>query len=304
MIRPLLAQSIDTEEQLAEVLRMHGSLCVSEKEDGIRTIVSSGLRSREDKLIPNRHLQSFFRMIPEGIEGELMFKIDGMDVHPPLEQINSIVTSRDLLWPKRWTPVLKAFDLQPKPGQVTNKSFRQRYKQIKDIRRVLDKSPMYVGRMEVIPHHEMDNVTEIMEYFRFIIERGGEGICLRNPEAYYKQGRATLRGGELMRFKKLMQGRAKVLTWEPLKRHIGEQKPNSFGLAKRDSRLTNLLTDYTTLGALVCRHSTLGEFKVGSGFTEAQRKSYAKYPPAYIIFEYRDVTHKGVPRNPTFVEPA
>lgn len=266
---------------------------ISEKKDGIRTVFSSGrLMSRENKPIPNERLQKHFQGLPEGLDAELLFKIDGWDVYPPLEHINSIVTSKDKEWPKRWTPVLSCFDWQT----TDDPPFSMRYAQVKVVCEKCLRRP----DVEAIPHYRFDKAADALHYFNVVTSSDGEGICLRNPNALYKSGRATLEGGELMRFKKLMQGEAIVFGSEPLQRHVGERASNSFGLAKRDSKLTNMLTDETRIGALLCSWRGI-KFKIGSGFTDVQRKTFAIKPPEFINFEYRDVTHKGVPRNATFV---
>lgn len=299
MIRPTLAVSIDTEEQLAAVLKEHGSLFTSEKKDGIRAIVSSGvLMSRQNKPIPNMHVQKFFSGLPEGLDGELIFGIDGYDIHPPLEQINSVVTSRTAEWPKRWRPMYCVFDHQ-EHLTTERMPFHHRYSDIKSWCNKMRRAGVWF-----IPQFDLTTMFNIIEYFKAVIEAGGEGICLRSPRSPYKKGRSTLRDGCLMRFKKLIKDQAVVIDSYPLERHVGSATVNSFGLAQRDSKLTNLLKDETQIGGLVCFHPLLGKFKVGSGFTAAQRKRFAKEgSPRHIVFEYRDLTHKGVPRNATFVEP-
>ena len=150
MRRPTLAVSIDSEEQLTKVIREHGTLMVSKKEDGIRACTDEFvLLSREGKRIPNKHLQKEFRLLPAGLEGELVFSIDGSDKRPPLEHINSIVTSKSKHWPKRWEPRFCAFDWQPRLG--SSQTFRQRYKQLLKLRDALD-DPCF----QVINQHEMN----------------------------------------------------------------------------------------------------------------------------------------------------
>lgn len=293
MIRPTLAASIDTEDQIVQCLKQFGELMISEKKDGIRAIVWRGkLHSREAKPIPNKHLQEYFRFLPEGLDGELMFWIDNQNGnHPPLEHINSIVTSRDTKWPKRWTPVFHAFDYQLLGGP-----FRYRYEFLKEHQ---DRdSGLYIQ-----PQIIVDNLISIISFFKAVTDKRGEGICLRNPNSLYKQGRSTLNDGCLMRFKKLMKGTATITGLTNLLKHKGQQDRNAFGLAKRDSKLSNLQAE-KLLGALigVCEFGTV---KVGSGFTAKQREFFWQMGDNLLDlefeFEYRDLTHKGVPRNPTFV---
>lgn len=297
MIRPLLAASIDMEEELQEVLKTHGTLMVSEKKDGIRTCTEKGgLMSRTGELIRNQRIQEYFKRLhlPEGIEAELVFNIDTYEVHPPLEHINSVVSSDNEQWPRRWTPCLYAFDWQ------MDKPFIQRYRELKTIERAV-----YHESFRVLPQYEFGLTSHILAKFRFITQRGGEGICLRNKLAYYKSGRATLKGGELMRFKKLMRDTASIVGFTNLLTHIGEQEIDPFGLAKRGSKKVDLHAE-EKLGALICNHPIFGEFKLGSGFTDTQRRNMWEFQSTLLhrkaLFEYRDTTAKGKPRNPIFKE--
>lgn len=293
MIRPTLAASIDTEDQIKELIRQFGGLYLSEKKDGIRGIISSGkIWSREAKPIPNRRLQKVFANLPEGLDGEIMFHIDDKPIHPPLEYINSVVTSKDLMWPKRWIPMFYAFDIQGLNGP-----FWRRY-------RVLKTLPI-TANLRVVEQVRTDGLSEILWKFNKIVKHGGEGICLRNPNSLYKEGRATLNDGCLMRFKKLMRDTATIRGFTKLLRHTGKQDRNAFGLAKRDAKLSNL-QEQEELGALLSIHDYFGHFKCGSGFTAEQRRKYylkgEKLVGRQFVFEYRDLTHKGVPRNPVFIE--
>lgn len=294
MFRPTLAVSIDFEDQIGELLKRFETLFVSEKKDGIRGIADHGMQSREAKRIPNKRIQHHFRHLPDGLDGEMMFWIDGMNGwHPPLEHINSVITSDDKPWPKRWTPMFHAFDYQ-----YLNGTFRERYKFLREHR------SRFPEILHVERQTEERTERDVLDIFDEVVESGGEGICLRNPDSYYKEGRSTLKDGCLMRLKKLIRDIAMVYGYTALERHVGAQKRNAFGLAKRDGKKENLET-VEEIGALLAVHEKLGRFKVGSGFTADERKKFylkgKKLVGKEFYFEYRDTTHKGVPRNPTFV---
>jgi DNA ligase-1 len=296
MLRPLLACSLDTEDDIRVALDLHGSLMVSEKKDGIRASVSSGqLTSRAGKPITNPHLQKHFENLPEGLEGELVFTIDRWDIHPPLNQINSIVSSGDM-WPRRWTPMFLCFDWTG-PSRFP---FRDRYRLLKNECNNLRRAGVWF-----IPQFEFNTLIEIVTEFQRVTKYGGEGICLRNPNARYKSGRSTIKGGELMRFKKLMADKAEIVGLTKLLTHVGPQDRNVFGLAKRDKKKENR-KETEQLGSFQCIHPIFGEFSVGSGFTDDQRTRYGRLGETLIgsdcWFEYRDVTDLGKPRNPVFKE--
>lgn len=298
MMRPTLACSLDTEQDIEDLFLIHNEIWLSEKKDGIRGIKSSNrLWSREAKLIPNRRLQRALSDVPNGLDGEIMFIIDGQDgVHPPLEHINSIVTSDNAQWPKRWTPMFYAFDFQV----MHRMYYWARYMEM--VARWADHPDK---PYRVITQQPVYSAKKVIQLFNKVVNAGGEGICLRSPNTKYKEGRSTFNDACLLRFKKLMRERATIWGFTPLERHVGPQKRNAFGLAKRDGKKGNL-EQVEELGALLGVHETLGRFKVGSGFTADQRRKYylkgEKLVGREFLFEYRDTTHKGVPRNPTFIE--
>ena len=56
----------------------------------------------------------------------------------------------------------------------------------------------------------------------------------------------------------------------------------------------------SVMGALVCRMECGKQFKVGSGFTDAQRKNPPK-KGSIITYRFQEYTNSGSPRFPTFV---
>jgi DNA ligase-1 len=102
---------------------------------------------------------------------------------------------------------------------------------------------------------------------------GGEGLMLRQPESLYQAGRSS----SLLKVKTFHDAEAVVIA------HQAEQ-------GRHRGRL----------GALLVALANGTQFRVGSGFTDAQRES----PPAMgsvITFRYQELTDGGVPRFPTFV---
>jgi len=106
-----------------------------------------------------------------------------------------------------------------------------------------------------------------------VIEAGGEGLVARHPTAPHKGGRTL----ELLKIKRSLDDEALVTSHEAGKgKHAGR------------------------LGAVVCRLKNGTVFKVGTGFTDAQREA----PPSIgcvITFKYGELTRDGVPRFPSFL---
>lgn len=102
---------------------------------------------------------------------------------------------------------------------------------------------------------------------------GGEGLMLREPGSRYEAGRSNA----LLKIKSMHDAEGCVVEHVPGKgRHAGR------------------------LGAIVVELPGGLTFSVGTGFSDAQRRS----PPpvgSLITFRYQELTDRGVPRFPSFV---
>lgn len=105
-----------------------------------------------------------------------------------------------------------------------------------------------------------------------IVAGGGEGVILRHPDASYVGGRSS----HYLKLKPQQDAECRVTRHHPGKgKYAGK------------------------LGSLSCRNE-LGEFKIGSGFTDADREN----PPAagtLITYRHRGFTQKGLPRFATYL---
>ncbi len=102
---------------------------------------------------------------------------------------------------------------------------------------------------------------------------GGEGLMLHRADALY----ATGRSGDLLKLKPYLDADATVIGHLPGKgRHAGR------------------------LGALIVLDDAGRSFRIGTGFSDAQRD----HPPeigSRVIYSYRGLTAKGLPRFPVFL---
>lgn len=102
---------------------------------------------------------------------------------------------------------------------------------------------------------------------------GGEGLIVRDPEAKYTSGRSD----SILKVKRFQDAEAMVIGYVPGRgRNVGR------------------------LGALVVRSPDGTEFKIGSGFTDAERQS----PPdigSEITYKYYGFHASGIPRFPVYV---
>lgn len=146
--------------------------------------------------------------------------------------------------------------------------FEQRLKFIADF--VKKHQPEYVRSH---PHDEVKDLDHLRAELARIEELGGEGLMLRQPASLYVPRRSTT----LLKVKTFIDAEATVVG------HVA-------GKGRHKGRM----------GALEVQLADGTQFKVGTGFSDAQRDN----PPAVgtvITFRYQELTPDGVPRFPSFV---
>ncbi|MFG6485783.1 DNA ligase [Roseateles sp. BYS78W] len=132
---------------------------------------------------------------------------------------------------------------------------------------------------EVVQPVEQQRVAsnaELRAKLKQIVDAGGEGLMLHRADAPLASGRSDL----LLKLKLLADAEAVVVGHEPGKGRFAGQ-----------------------LGALELQTPEGVRFKLGTGFTEAQRRD----PPpvgAMVTYRYRDLTPAGKPRFASFVRVA
>lgn len=118
--------------------------------------------------------------------------------------------------------------------------------------------------------------AELRARLKQVVEAGGEGLMLHRADAPVASGRSDL----LLKFKPLADAEAVVVGHEAGKGRFAGQ-----------------------LGALELQTPEGVRFKLGSGFTDAQRRD----PPpvgATVTYRYRDLTPSGKPRFASFLRVA
>jgi len=157
------------------------------------------------------------------------------------------------------------FDVPDEPG-----SFRQR---IRKARHWFDIHPSpYAFVIEQTPLRSRQQLQSQLER----IERhGGEGLIIRDPDASYTAGRSA----SILKVKSYQDAEATVIA------HLPGQGRNA-----------------GRMGALLVREADGTEFKIGSGFSDAERDN----PPpvgAVITFKYYGRYTSGLPRFPSYLRP-
>jgi DNA ligase-1 len=153
---------------------------------------------------------------------------------------------------------LMVFDL---PGAAG--SFAQRAQRIESLVRGAP-----TGSLMAVDQAELADRAALRSRLDSVLRGGGEGLVLHRADAPWAAGRSTA----VLKLKPLQDAEAQVLACE----------------AGR-GRLTGVM------GALRVRNTSGIEFRIGSGFTDAERRD----PPAvgsWVTYTHRGHTPSGVPR--------
>lgn len=124
-----------------------------------------------------------------------------------------------------------------------------------------------------IEQFRVDDADRLDAIFREIVAAGGEGLMLHHREAHYRAGRSE----QLLKYKPFDDAEARVIGHTP-----GEGK-------------------YTgMLGALIVETPEGLRFRIGSGFSDAER---ANPPPigSWVTYRYNGLTANGLPRFARFL---
>ncbi len=146
--------------------------------------------------------------------------------------------------------------------------FRERAAAIRAL--VSETNVPWLGAIEQFPVVDRD---DLQRRFKQVLATGGEGLVLHLADAQYLTGRSDV----LLKMKPWADAEGVVIAHQP-----GKGKYSGM------------------LGALKLRLADGRELRLGSGFTDQQRRE----PPAIgaiVTFRYRDLTRKGLPRFATFL---
>lgn len=143
-------------------------------------------------------------------------------------------------------------------------------------RRAARLATMAGGVVMPVPQQRLNSNAELRARLKQVVDAGGEGLMLHRADAPLASGRSDL----LLKLKPVADAEAVVVGHEPGKGHLTGQ-----------------------LGALEVQTPEGVRFKLGTGFSEAQRRD----PPpigATVTYRYRDLTTGGKPRFASFLRVA
>lgn len=281
--RPMLAATTDG-------TGLSYPLLGSAKFDGIRAlVVDSIVVSRNLKPIPNEKVQRLWgKRKYEGLDGELIVG------DPCAKDVYRVTNSGVMSFEGSPDVSFRVFD-----SYLINAPFRRRAIEV-------NKFAKANARMNLHPVYQtvLRNEAELLKYESSILELGFEGIMLRSFDGEYKQGRATLAEGTLMKLKRFCDAEALVVDYEELEHNNNVQTRSATGHAKRSSHKANRVGG-GVLGALVCALPGGIKFSIGSGFTQEERVRFWEIRESlkgrFVKYKYFPIGIKDKPRFPVFL---
>jgi DNA ligase 1 len=136
--------------------------------------------------------------------------------------------------------------------------------------------------IQIVPSYTCGSVEEIEKVLQDAMAAGYEGLILRDPNAPYVEKRTTA----MMKLKPRSSDTYRIVGF--LEEHSIHNEPKG------------------TLGAFQVVDADGRSFKVGSGFTAAQRRDFWQQRDALLghicYVKYQALTDRGVPWFPVFIE--
>lgn len=284
--KPMLASPADLDALTYPIF-------ASPKLDGIRASVVGGkLLSRTLKEIPSRHVfNQLSRDIFEGLDGEL---IVGEPTSPTCyrDTVSHVMAEN-----KVFSYTYHVFDLWNVPG-----TFEARRKELEE-NFFVAVAQQSSASLSLVPHVLLKDRAELDAYEAEQVALGHEGVMLASRHGLYKNGRATTRGGELLKVKRFEDSEAVVLGIVEEMHNGNEAERNELGRTKRSTAKEGL-TGKGSMGTLHVRDwKTNVEFHIGTGFTAADRAKLWSEPPIGQTVKYKffPVGVKDKPRHPVFL---
>lgn len=174
-------------------------------------------------------------------------------------------------------------------------------------------------RVHLVPYKQVVDEAGLKLAIATYAEHGYEGTIIRNPNAIYKQGRATKKGQELWRVKPWADAEILVISITEGEMNGNEAKTNTLGRTERSSAKAGMipngqvgsiqgvmLADFRDpiTGKLLFKKGL--EVTVGSGeMSVAEAIDYFKHPEKIVghVVKFKHMTHgvKDKPRFPTYV---
>lgn len=266
-------------------------LLASPKLDGVRALNINGvLVSRKLKEIPNTFVQRYLSsLFMSGYDGELVAGIStGQGV---FHRTTSAVMSEGGTPPVTFW-VFDRFDKAHEPY----------IERIRHLPPEQDLDPDELIRVRPLKHVLIRTRNQLDRYEAICLQKGYEGVMVRDPQGLYKFGRSGKTDKWLCKIKRFEDAEAECIGVVEQMRNDNPQVLNELGRMKRSSHKANKVAK-GTLGTLVCRTPAGVAFEIGTGMSEAERARLWARPPLgkSIKYKFQPTGIKDKPRFPVYI---
>lgn len=272
-------------------------LWASPKIDGVRMYIKDGVGyTRSNKLIPNKYVQSIIESASsewDGYDGELVV---GKPYDKDVYNNTSGAVRRESGEPDVTFCVFDYCD-------IPDLDYANRLWLLSEFRTVAN-DDLLADIVELVDTKLITSYEELEVYEQEVLAQGYEGVILHSPTALYKQGRSTLKEQCMIKLKRFLDAEAEIIGFEELMHNHNQAVTNELGLTERSSHKENL-EGGNKLGALICKTPEGVEFKIGTGFNDAQQQEFWKRRDELLghLVTYKYFSHgiKEAPRHPVFL---
>jgi len=159
--------------------------------------------------------------------------------------------------------------------------------------------------VHVVPHVTVKDMHDLAVFEETCVGKGFEGVMLRDPRGYYKQGRSSTKEGLLLKVKRWEDTEGVVVAVEEQEHNFNTAERDNLGRTKRSTSKAGK-QPAGVLGALVIRCESFPgiEVRVGTGFDAEQRDALWGDRKGLIgkivCFKYQPAGVLNAPRFPVF----
>jgi DNA ligase-1 len=285
---------------LDELKAMPYPIACSAKLDGIRGVITpAGVLSNSLKPLGNQFMQKELsdpRFI--GLDGELIVGLPHVEINVPDDDVfnrTSGAIRRSTGEPDFTFFVFDDFT-------NTSLSYRARWLEHKKV------CQLNHPRIQVLEQRICKTWQEAITYEEELLAQGYEGMMARSLSAPYKEGRATVKQGYILKRKPLEQDEAVIINCFEQMKNNNEKATNELGNSFRTSHKENKEGKDTLGGFVLDSPRWEGTFNCGTiiGGTKEWRKQvweqFKKNPSSIlgktVTYVYQDVGSIDKPRQP------
>lgn len=280
--KPMLAK--DAPDDLS---KLNWPLIGQPKLDGIRCAIVNGKPlTRTLKDIPNSEIRATLSDLRlEGLDGEIIVG----DPNAP----DAYRTTVSFVMAPNKTGQPWCFYVFDRWN--SNATFVDRYESL---------SASYPDYIKQVPITRLAGPSDLDQYEGEVVDAGGEGVILRDPNSAYKFGRSGKKG-PLLKLKRFEDFEAVITGVYEEMHNANERTVNELGRGQRSSHAAGKIGK-GTLGGFICKGLTDYEgveFRVGTGFDAAMRVALWDAPVYGKTIKVKafPVGAKDKPRHPVFL---